>query len=530
MEPLDAPRWRAWRTFLIFLVFLAVCALCVSVAAADPFVYLAHLGLNIHDADAFRSLALSALAIAVTAFWLTSILLDGLFRVGLASLLILAAWLFVRAVARLDSFWWSFWTVSLLTVVATVFFSTSIYEPGEIAKIQRLQGLPVPFERYFERLFVFGMVLFISGSCITLMLSFFPGVPSFEAIIEVAALAVIPLGVFCVAASIALKFIYKVLHQKSASVVYLARTCGRSMAGARYPDGELNMVPPNPLIISAAGLFVTSGLIILAGSIPPLPFAQPLRNAPFVSSAIGLRMVFSMVSPAIFLVSAIITAVGQLRADSEAWSEIQSPIWLVDPFKGPKLVIEVLRHVLAPFVFLINLVVRIERLTRAVCARLVSIIDQLIRKYLFRATIRVGKVVVGSWLILFGCNLLSRDIRLYLSAAGPFWSSLDQIVLAIQLLLAIVLCSGGVNLMTYWKHRNFQERDVAGKAVPFVFATYVVGLGCVIDVSLGNHLNLNGFTGFGLFTVCLPGIVGLIWASLVVRRYVARKRRLAAPN
>ena len=67
MEPLDAPRWRAWRTFLIFLVFLAVCALCVSVAAADPFVYLAHLGLNIHDADAFRSLALSALAIAVTA-------------------------------------------------------------------------------------------------------------------------------------------------------------------------------------------------------------------------------------------------------------------------------------------------------------------------------------------------------------------------------------------------------------------------------------------------------------------------------
>jgi hypothetical protein len=263
----------------------------------------------------------------------------------------------------------------------------------------------------------------------------------------------------------------------------------------------------NRMVLFTASLFLASGLFTLAGWFYPLPYAQPLKNSGLVAGFIDLRLAASMLFAASFLATGVISAVVNVWGDESAWLRVKRPIPVLERC-GVKegFLNELLNHVLAPVILIIQGLVQAQRSVAEVSNHLVRMVWELFKKQLYASFLRLLKFVAGCWLVAAGCYWCGPHLRNYLNDTHAFWDSTTAWQNATIVLAFISVCLLGLHVLTYKKHSHFTQRDVAGKLLPVLFAAFLTGLGAWLLQALGLADGIGGFRQPGLYTVAFGAI------------------------
>ena len=134
----------------------------------------------------------------------------------------------------------------------------------------------------------------------------------------------------------------------------------------------------NRMVLFTASLFLASGLFTLAGWFYPLPYAQPLKNNGLVAGFIDLRLAASMLFAASFVVTGVISAVVNVWGDENAWRRVKRPIPVLERCGvKQRLLNEVLSHILAPAILIIQCLVQAQRWVAEVSNHLLRMVWEL---------------------------------------------------------------------------------------------------------------------------------------------------------
>ena len=154
--------------------------------------------------------------------------------------------------------------------------------------------------------------------------------------------------------------------------------------------------------------------------------------------------------------------------DEEAWRRVKRPIPVLERC-GVKqgLLNEVLNHILAPAILIIQGLVQAQRWVAEGSNHLLRMVWELLKKQLYASFLALFKFVAGCWLIAVGCHQFGLHLKNYLNENLAFWQSTTVWQNAILVLAFVSLCLLGLHVLTYKKHSISRSATLPGSSFPF---------------------------------------------------------------
>lgn len=280
----------------------------------------------------------------------------------------------------------------------------------------------------------------------------------------------------------------------------------------------------NRALLFSGSLFLSSGFFTLAGWFPPLPFAQPLGDVPIFRWVIDLRIACTALFASAFVVTGITNAVVQVWSDQAAYLRIKAPVLLA--LKNPQVSLAA-KHILAPLILVFHSIRQMQRWVWEVLKHLFKMLWQLIRHNLYKSALMLFRYVAASWLISVACQWFGIHLHQYLRDESISWMSSSALTSIGWLVLEVLGIALGLHLLTFERHADFTERDVAGKVLPVLFAAWVTGIALWLIHFTRVDLGIVGFQSVGIFAIALPVVLMLAALVTVLHRFFSNAKELS---
>jgi hypothetical protein len=293
---------------------------------------------------------------------------------------------------------------------------------------------------------------------------------------------------------------------------------------------------PHQIPLWSACFSFASGLVILAGLLPPFDFAQPLHQSATIHKLLDARLLFSLTFLTIFLVSIGVTAFVRVSRNVAVRSKIKATPFNIDNLTkklpvGNPILERAIRLAFPPPALCLQVLVEASRWTVYIAEETWKVAWEIIfYKYVYRAAAAAffrlaGLVLIGQTTFAVSSKLISL---LRLQTTQPNYIVAEFQLLAWCLLLAALAVFGVylVVLATLSKVETWFHSYYAGRLLTFALACWVTGAASWAMRKFSPPNTAQGFDHAGAYFLTAPALVLVTY--LVLQLTTARgQKRLA---